>query len=142
MSAFHAPAPWKVNANGGAITVTSRDGHTVAVLGHPGFDGNDGRLIAAAPETLDALRELFRMVEEGVLVRNVARDAEPGWASQATKLVMALKHASAALEKVDGETPPTPRPHRLRCPSCGDFAIDGKVTCGRVECGSSTGADR
>jgi hypothetical protein len=31
---------------------------------------------------------------------------------------------------------------RLLCPSCGDYAIDGKVTCGRAECGSSTGQDR
>jgi hypothetical protein len=21
-----------------------------------------------------------------------------------------------------------------RCPACGDFALDGKATCGRVEC--------
>lgn len=31
---------------------------------------------------------------------------------------------------------------RPLCPSCGDYAIDGKVTCGRAECGSSTGQDR
>jgi hypothetical protein len=28
------------------------------------------------------------------------------------------------------------------CPSCGERALDGKVTCGRASCGSSTGQDR
>jgi hypothetical protein len=28
------------------------------------------------------------------------------------------------------------------CPGCGQPAMDGKFTCGRVECGSSTGQDR
>ena len=28
------------------------------------------------------------------------------------------------------------------CPGCGERALDGKVTCGRVQCGSSTGRDR
>jgi hypothetical protein len=26
-----------------------------------------------------------------------------------------------------------------RCPSCGDYAMDGRATCGRARCGSSWG---
>lgn len=28
-----------------------------------------------------------------------------------------------------------------RCPSCGDFALDGHVTCGRLECGEAAQRD-
>lgn len=32
-----------------------------------------------------------------------------------------------------------PQQHSRRRCACGDYAIDGKVTCGRVTCGPSTG---
>lgn len=34
------------------------------------------------------------------------------------------------------------RDPRTICPGCGEPAIDGKVTCGDVACGSTTGQDR
>jgi hypothetical protein len=34
-------------------------------------------------------------------------------------------------------TAPTYPPNWPRCPICDDFALDGHVTCGRVECNES-----
>jgi len=28
-----------------------------------------------------------------------------------------------------------------RCPSCGDYAMDGHITCGRVQCGEAAQRD-
>lgn len=37
------------------------------------------------------------------------------------------------------DPPRHPRDPRSTCPGCGDKALDGKVTCGRVQCGTSSG---
>jgi hypothetical protein len=46
---------------------------------------------------------------------------------------------SSAFRAVAARGPADPR---TTCPGCGRPAIDGKVTCGDVRCGSSTGQDR
>jgi hypothetical protein len=51
---------------------------------------------AAALE--DALREIFALIDEGLLVRDISRDHEPGWAVRSMELVGRLKQARAVLE--------------------------------------------
>ena len=61
----HTPGPWHLHADG--KTILSNQSHPVATLSDPGhrqvmgerggiFTGNDGPIIAAAPELLDACR--------------------------------------------------------------------------------------
>jgi hypothetical protein len=52
---------------------------------------------AAAPEALDVLQELFGLLEAGVLVRDISKDMEPGFALKAMKLVMVLKRGQEVL---------------------------------------------
>lgn len=60
------------------------------------------RLIAAAPDLLAALRELFGLVEDGTLVRNTVDDAQPGWAVKQIPLVKALANAREVIARAEG----------------------------------------
>jgi hypothetical protein len=42
-----------------------------------------------------ALTDLLKLIDEGMLVRNIEADGQPGWTLKAMRLVMALKHAYA-----------------------------------------------
>ena len=54
-----SPAPWKVNASGGARTIVARDGSVVAIVmgcdAAAPFEVPNGNAMAAAPELLTAL---------------------------------------------------------------------------------------
>lgn len=54
MNTKHTPGPWTVNANG----INSPDGHIVFFDVSGGPHETDARLIAAAPELLEALEKL------------------------------------------------------------------------------------
>jgi hypothetical protein len=60
-------------------------------------------LLATAPELLEALEELFKLVEDGVLVRSTTADGDPGWAMKQLPLVLTLSKTHAAIKKARGE---------------------------------------
>ncbi len=53
----------------------------------------------AGPALLAALQGIMRLIDEGVLVRNVAWDGEEGWAVKQIPLVLALSQAQMAIEE-------------------------------------------
>lgn len=59
----------------------------------------DARLIAAAPELLAGLVDMFALMDEGVLVRNIAQDGDPMWAVKAMSIVARLRAAQIATQK-------------------------------------------
>ncbi len=76
MKAEHTPGPWKQNGNS-IIAPGKLFGRTVSII--PDGDGSDdetpegianARLIAAAPELLQALRQLDAWFKSGVVVQN------------------------------------------------------------------------
>lgn len=50
-------------------------------------------------QVASALAELFALIEDGRLVRNIARDHEPGWAGRVTELVLVLRRAFEAVDR-------------------------------------------
>lgn len=73
---FISPAPWTVNASGGARTIVARDRSVVAVVmgcdSAAPFDVGNGALMAAAPDLLRALTKanatLTRFAESGFVL--------------------------------------------------------------------------
>lgn len=63
---------------------------------------NDARLIAAAPDLLEALVALFGLVESGALVRDTSKDFAPDYALRMLDLVATLKAAQSAIAKAEG----------------------------------------
>jgi len=62
------------------------------------------------PDATAVLRELFALIEDGTLVRDISRDAEPGWAMRQLPLVQALARAKQILD--DAPQPPAEmQPH-------------------------------
>ena len=46
-----------------------------------------------------ALKDLFKMIDDGELVRNTTRDHEPDWARRQMNFVMSLKFAKEAIDE-------------------------------------------
>lgn len=55
---------------------------------------------AAQRDLATALRDLFAFVENGVLIRDISHDHEPGWAMRQVPLVQTLAAVKAILAKV------------------------------------------
>ena len=58
-------------------------------------------LCAAKDEVIEAARDLFAMIDEGLLVRDISKDAEPSFAMDALKFTMRLKKTPEALASYD-----------------------------------------
>lgn len=63
----------------------------------------NARLIAAAPDLLEALQGLFAMIEAGTLVRDISHDADPKWYLTALELTKALSNAKTAIHKATAQ---------------------------------------
>lgn len=66
-----------------------------------GEDLANAHLFAAAPEMLSALKDIFRMLDEGILVRDISKDNLPEWAGLALGTVTRLKFAADATAKAE-----------------------------------------
>ncbi len=88
--------------------IIAADGDHVVCSGHDydecGIIGNrdDARLIAAAPELLDALKRVLTGFEVNAFQRNTDGDTESGWAIKFMPHLMALADATRAIEKAEG----------------------------------------
>ena len=58
-------------------------------------------LIAAAPELLEACQWFIKQLDDGVLVRDISRDGEPGWPMRMLGFTGALAKAVAAIAKAE-----------------------------------------
>ncbi len=78
----HTPGPWQIDMERGKYGVVRHNGITVCMLPYPGIRGKDAtakrpfafteterlvnaRLIAAAPDLLDACRQMFSDIDAG-----------------------------------------------------------------------------
>lgn len=62
----------------------------------------NANVLAAAPEMLEALKDLMELINSGYLIRNIDDDGKPDWALRQVKPVMMLNKAAAAIAKADG----------------------------------------
>lgn len=60
------------------------------------------RLSAAAPDLLASLKDLLNDIDTGLLVRDITRDGEPGWALHMMDFVGRLQAAQAAIARAEG----------------------------------------
>ena len=101
----HQLAPWKLEQQTtGDITVIGADGVRLAlvtVADYPRQQSN-ANLIAAAPDLLEALKDIFALMDEGILVRDISNDHKPDWSIKALKLTQILKTAYDAIAKAQG----------------------------------------
>jgi len=62
----------------------------------------DARLIAAAPELLDALKRVLAGFEANAFSRNTDGDGDPAWAIKFFPHLKALADATVAIEHAEG----------------------------------------
>lgn len=62
----------------------------------------NARLMAAAPDLLAALKSLLHDIDTGLLVRDITRDGEAGWAMNMLEFVQRLQAAQSAVAKAEG----------------------------------------
>lgn len=111
----HTPGPWEVGetisgrikvfapakgegddwSRGWVAAPASQQGRAAMVA--------NARLIAAAPELLAGLKDVFALMQEGFLVRDISKDGDPLWALNSLRFVTRLKEAADAVAKATGE---------------------------------------
>lgn len=81
--------------------------HCLAVIGDvdrataPHNEAN-ARLIAAAPDLLEACQSIWKMIEDGTLVRDVSKDSNPDWSKMLLEFTMTLNKVNATIAKATG----------------------------------------
>lgn len=105
----HTPGPWKVmKGQNGGIWIIKKDypSHEICNFGQGGADKGsevaaNARLIAAAPELLEALKSLWARIENGDLVRDISKDEDSDFAIKMMFFVNDLNKAKAAILKAE-----------------------------------------
>lgn len=106
----YTPGPWQVTPD--KTRVNNPDDHEdkqVADCQSGNFHPEDqaeceanARLISAAPELLEGLKDLFAMMDEGLIVRNTDNDHKSSWALDALIFTKRMKKAYDAIAKAEG----------------------------------------
>lgn len=111
----HTRAPWKLDAFNSVYSgkplswdLIDANGETIATIDRPtekevGPYLSNALAIAAAPELLASLKELFGMVENQELVRDIRNDGQPDFALRMLNFVPKLHRAMKAIEKAEGK---------------------------------------
>ena len=77
------------------------DDRIICAMG-AGTTNAEAHLLAAAPDLYVSLSALMADIENGILVRDVSGDGEPGYAVRMLPFVKRLQVAAAALGKAEG----------------------------------------
>ncbi len=108
MASNHTPGPWKFAAKGGYLQVDAPAHSICRVCNSPESFLNkrsdsyaNGHLIAAAPDLLAALKSVMALIDDQLLIRDISRDGEPGWAIKQAPIVTALADAVMAIKKAE-----------------------------------------
>ena len=104
--AKHTKGPWHLDPDGYCEYIWGPNNEMVAQIRGVGADlprEANARLIAAAPDLLEACEAIFKLVDSGELVRSTAHDHEGGWAMRQIPLVKGLQQLEAAIRKAEGK---------------------------------------
>ena len=98
------PGPWRMDPDN--MNVYS-SGMVALVHGHihNGEKLANAQLISAAPSMLEALKDLFKMMDEEILVRNIDQDHKPEWALKTMGVITRLKANYDVIAKAEGKKP-------------------------------------
>lgn len=107
MSAY-TPGPWSASAVSsivGSLVSRGPNDNIASVMPRESRAETEAnaRLVAAAPELLAALKDVFKMMDEGYLVRDVSNDGDQLWALTALRIVTRLKNMDTAIAKAEGK---------------------------------------
>lgn len=76
----HTPGPWKATFKAGTYLIQSPEWRTIALAGYTDSeDDANARLIAAAPDLLEAIRSMVDMFERHIDGREGPDDAAARW---------------------------------------------------------------
>jgi hypothetical protein len=96
--------PWKIIDN----MILQDNHHAPSVIAHifrtvyKHEQEANARLIAAAPDLLKALEDMFALMDENKLVRDTSSDHLDTFTAESAKLVMRLSRAQQAIAKARG----------------------------------------
>ena len=102
MSTERTPGPWRSNERGEVYFQDPDPAVDARIVCESVARSADARLISAAPDLLAALNDVFELIDEGFLVRNTSRDADPLWALNSLRFVTRLKAAYDVFVKAGG----------------------------------------
>lgn len=99
----HTPGPWTamgavIWANGDSVS--RHDAVVAQAVLCDEYEVN-ARLIAAAPDLLAALHTLWKMFEDGRIVRNISNDGKPDWALRMLTFTQELQTVQAAIDRAE-----------------------------------------
>ena len=108
----HTPGPWRYEMYPTGFVIESDHSPKrfsiadVHMHVDPAIDPGaaNARLIAAAPELLASLKDIFEMLDEQILVRNTDEDHKPEWALRMVGVVARLRAAQMAIAAAEGRT--------------------------------------
>lgn len=90
--------------DGSHIYTADPERRLIAQLCYQG-DKRDGELhamLTAAPDLLEALKLVWKMFDDGRIVRNIANDGKPDWALKMLEFTKELSKIQTALDKAEG----------------------------------------
>ncbi len=116
----HTPGPWRCSVGSDlvrikrigelevkAVKYASETDIPVALVvkysAEPSESDANARLIAAAPDLLEACKEIVGMLDRGDLVRPTGGDGDPDWVLRMMKFVPRIKKLSDAVNKAEGK---------------------------------------
>src|SRR5262245_36320751 len=94
------------------------------------------KLTDAQVMTIRVAVESFRMSLSGGELSDLDHELVNGYSGHALAVSKMLVAGGNREDRLSASRRPA---HGLRCRVCGDWALDGKATCGRATCGPSTG---
>jgi len=101
----YTPGPWHITTQLNHGTILGNEIPRAEVASLPLRNKTqkaNAQLMAAAPEMLDALKAIHKLLDDGLLCRSVANDHEDGWAMKQLPLVQGLAKMAAAIAKAEG----------------------------------------
>ncbi len=101
----HTPGPWHVSDSNEVLDEESCLVVAEIMGERPEIYKANARLIAAAPELLEALKLIWQMFEDGRIVRNIANDHQPDWALKMLNFTRELQTIQLVIAKAEGVDP-------------------------------------